>query len=361
MRLPRLDRLLAVGSLLLVVPYLAACSLGPTAARALDRAPARPSATPLPAIQFPRDEAPHDVLSEWWYYTGHLETADSSRYGFELVIFQAVRQGYPIGYASHFAVTDQSSRSFRFFQRQAASSTLQGGGRFDLSVGDWRVSGQDGVDRLFAEEAGYGLDLELRSAKPPALQRGTGIVSFGPAGDSYYYSRTRMSASGSIAVEGVAKQVTGTAWMDHQWGDFVVGGGGWDWLAFQLDDGSELMVSIVRGEAGATLPTLSYGAFVDPSGRATSLPAEEIALRPTSSWTSPRTGVVYPSGWQVQVDRLGLSLDVQPVIADQELDARQSTGNIYWEGAVSIVGTRGGIPIAGRGYVELTGYREPAR
>jgi predicted secreted hydrolase len=30
----------------------------------------------------------------------------------------------------------------------------------------------------------------------------------------------------------------------------------------------------------------------------------------------------------------------------------------YWEGAVDIEGERGGSPVEGRGYVELTGYAE---
>ncbi len=44
------------------------------------------------------------------------------------------------------------------------------------------------------------------------------------------------------------------------------------------------------------------------------------------------------------------------LIPDQELDTRRSTANIYWEGEVTIAGTRNGTPITGQGYVELTGY-----
>ena len=31
---------------------------------------------------------------------------------------------------------------------------------------------------------------------------------------------------------------------------------------------------------------------------------------------------------------------------------------VYWEGAVKVEGTAEGAPIAGNGYVELTGYAE---
>ena len=65
--------------------------------------------TPTPGfepIHFPDDEAPHDMLTEWWYYTGHLITVDGTRYGFEYFIFQALRGAFPPYFASHFAITD---------------------------------------------------------------------------------------------------------------------------------------------------------------------------------------------------------------------------------------------------------------
>jgi predicted secreted hydrolase len=34
---------------------------------------------------------------------------------------------------------------------------------------------------------------------------------------------------------------------------------------------------------------------------------------------------------------------------------------IYWEGAVDVVGTGAGKPLAGRGYLELTGYAAPLK
>ena len=49
------------------------------------------------------------------------------------------------------------------------------------------------------------------------------------------------------------RQCTGTAWFDHQWGDFIaVGGGGWDWFAVNLADGSDLMAYLIRAPDGST-------------------------------------------------------------------------------------------------------------
>ena len=55
------------------------------------------------------------------------------------------------------------------------------------------------------------------------------------------------------------------------------------------------------------------------------------------------------------VDAGGERWTVEPIMEDQELDARASTGTLYWEGAVR-VRSRGGV--TGRGYLELTGYGE---
>ena len=51
-------------------------------------------------------------------------------------------------------------------------------------------------------------------------------------------------------------------------------------------------------------------------------------------------------------------LVLEPLMDDQELDSRASTGTIYWEGAVT-ASERGRA--AGRGYLELTGYGKPVR
>ncbi len=47
-----------------------------------------------------------------------------------------------------------------------------------------------------------------------------------------------------------------------------------------------------------------------------------------------------------------------PLMDDQELDSRQSTGAVYWEGAVRL--DREGAQV-GRGYLELTGYADALR
>jgi predicted secreted hydrolase len=164
-----------------------------------------------------------------------------------------------------------------------------------------------------------------------------------------------MTATGTLEVDGRALEVDGIAWFDHQWGDFIaVGGGGWDWFAVNLDDGTDLTFSLVR-DADGTYP-LVYGTVVDPDGTTRHLGRDAFTIEVTARWTSPRTGADYPAGWRIDVPGEELTIVLSPTVADQELDTRPTTGVIYWEGSQDVDATRGGSPLAGEAYVELTGY-----
>jgi len=367
---------------------LAACSgpilANPPAARPV--APPEPPATsrppdPQPVI-LPADDAPHNRLTEWWYYTGHLRDARAGRWGFEYVIFRAERGGFPVSWASHLALTDETGDAFTYAQRSEIGPQVDvrdegapPGFAFRLLGADptqpalppgvpWEMSGVDGTDRLraaasAAETQGdvraIGLDLRLGATRPPALHDQDGWIDFGPAGGSYYYSRTRLAAKGSLEVDGVRLAVEGTAWFDHQWGDFIaVGGGGWDWFAVNLEDGTDLTVSLVRALDGSY--PLVYGTLVEAGGRVRHLPRTAFEWEVTGSWTSPATGARYPAGWRITVPGDNLEIELTPTAADQELDTRATTGVVYWEGSQVVRAVRDGRALSGEAYVELTGY-----
>ena len=120
-----------------------------------------------------------------------------------------------------------------------------------------------------------------------------------------------MTADGALTLDGRTFEVTGTAWFDHQWGDFIsVGGGGWDWFAINLADGTDLTLSLVRAADGSY--PLVYGTLVD--GRPRHLRAADFTVTPTGRWRSPRTGVDYPSGWLVELPREGLRIELAPSV-----------------------------------------------
>ena len=352
---------------------------------------ARPSRPLDPiAIELPRDDGPHDRLTEWWYYTGHLRsTADGHRYGFEAVVFRAERGGAQVAWASHLALTDENGQVFTYAQRSEigpqADHSPRGAGSapsgFDLQVTGlnpeliakgappiatpWRLAGSNGTDRIEAAlspaEAkasgrSFGLALDLHSTKGPALHDVDGFVDFGPAGSSYYYSRTRTATTGTLTVDGARLPVEGIAWFDHQWGDFIsIGSGGWNWFAINLDDGRYITVSqVIDPHANALL---TYGTLVTADGNVIPLDGNGIGLQTTGmqTWTSPHTGLTWARHWTVFVNQFQYELEA--TVQDQELDTRATTGVVYWEGShrVSTFTDVGQGPL-GDAYVEMTRY-----
>jgi predicted secreted hydrolase len=164
-----------------------------------------------------------------------------------------------------------------------------------------------------------------------------------------------MSVAGTLAVNGQPLAVTGQAWMDHQWGNFLsLAGAGWDWYSLQLTNNTEYMLYIIRD--AQKRPISVFGTAVAPDGAASEIASSDIHIQATGEWRSPVTGGVYPSGWIITIPSQSLSLSVTPLLRDQELVTTCSTGVAYWEGAVAIADTGGAQSAAGVGYVELTGY-----
>ena len=164
-----------------------------------------------------------------------------------------------------------------------------------------------------------------------------------------------MDATGTVTLGSDRLEVVGDAWFDHQWGDFIsVGGGGWDWFAVNLDDGTDLTLSLVRAVDG-TYP-LAYGTLVEPDGAARHVDASAFAIEVTDRWTSPATGARYPAGWTISLPGEGLEIRLSPTVSQQELDTRATTGVVYWEGSQVVAAMRDGAPLGGQAYVELTGY-----
>ncbi|HEV8662270.1 MAG TPA: lipocalin family protein, partial [Candidatus Methylomirabilis sp.] len=156
--------------------------------------------------------------------------------------------------------------------------------------------------------------------------------------------------------------VTGLAWMDHEFGSTELSPEqvGWDWFSVQLEDGTDLMLYLIRHRDGRPDP-FSSGTLVAPDGTARALALAEFAVEPLGRWRSPRSGGIYPMGWRIRVPGSALTLTLTPLFPDQELDTAKSTQVIYWEGGVRVTGERAGQTVRGQGYVEMTGYAAPFR
>jgi predicted secreted hydrolase len=331
-------------------------------------------ALPGYSFEFPRDYFNHpDFRTEWWYYTGNLQTPDGRRFGYELTFFRhgAGRQPRPAGgvwdvgdiWLAHFALSDLEGRRFHHTERMNRSGAGLAGAEPGLVWnGNWQVrwdldpgsaAGFSGK-RLQAVAEGFTVDLTMRSSKPPVVH-GTGGVSQKSAGAgraSHYVSLTRLETAGTVRVNGKDYPVSGLSWMDHEFFTHSLESNqsGWDWFSLQFDDGAELMLYRLRRKDG-TIEPQSSGTYIDARGRSRHLRLGEFEIISGRTWTSATTGGTYPVEWSVRVPSLGIDIQVRTRLDAQELAGSSRAAPVYWEGAMAITGTH-----PGRGYVELTGY-----
>lgn len=323
-------------------------------------------------FHFPEDHGPHPGFrTEWWYWTGNLSTADGRDFGYQLTFFRgalapedtarASAWGTRHLYMGHLALADMGGGRFHATERFSREALGLAGARaepFRVWLEDWNAeaSGEGALPlRLTARGGDVSLSLVLEAGKPPVLQGDRGLSQKGPepGNASHYYSLTRMPTRGQVTVDGHAYEVTGQSWMDREWSTSALGQEqvGWDWFSLQLSDGGELMYYQLRRRDG-TADSFSAGTLVPARGEPVRLSREDVRLEVTETWKSPHSGVVYPARWRLSVPSRGLTLDITPALADQELLVSVR----YWEGSVRFSGTHAGQPVQGRGYVELTGY-----
>ncbi|MCB1024389.1 MAG: hypothetical protein KDB79_08365 [Acidobacteria bacterium] len=324
------------------------------------------------SISFPRDLYAHsNVQTEWWYYTGHCCTASGKRFGFELVFFKRQTDhdflsflplrllANPM-YAAHFALTNIEAETFQFADLKSFSCPLDipasaSEDRLDLEIGNWKIYEKEGLQYLHASiKDQVVFDAAVKQRKAAALNgHRKAAQDTGDQDRSSHFSFTRMAIEGVITDRGVSESFTGSAWMDREFGTWYQRN--WDWFSIQLEDETELMIYQFRNSDDQP-SSLSHGTFVDKNGKCVYLDAGDFTIDVIDKWKSPKTKTEYPSGWRLRVEKLGIRLSITPHLKDQELDTRQTTMIIYWEGACSVSGSRNGKAINGSAYAELVGY-----
>ncbi|MFO0774796.1 MAG: lipocalin-like domain-containing protein [Nitrospiraceae bacterium] len=363
------------------------------AAQAADTAGFEP-ARPGYQMVFPRDHGAHPAFqTEWWYYTGHLQTDDGRPFGYQLTFFRRglhrhdtistapadapPRSAWRVDdlYFAHLALTDIDGKQFHFTDRISREGLGKAGadvGRLHVWLDRWQTSTDEHATdaraphHLVADGPDFSLTLTATPTKPPTIHGTDGVSRKGPDADqaSHYYSLTRMDTVGSITTGDRRLSVRGVSWMDHEFGSGALHPSivGWDWFSLHLATGEEVMVYRLRLNDGSPAPA-SSATWIRRDGSTEHLPVEAVSIDVLDWWTSPHSQARYPSRWRVRVPSHQLELTVTPQLADQELRTTRSTQVTYWEGAVRAEGTIGSDRrrIHGDGYVELTGYAERYR
>lgn len=323
------------------------------------------------AIDFPRDHGAHPAYrNEWWYLTGWLQGRSGDELGFQVTFFRskppfasatASRFAPTQVFLAHAALADAKHGRLRHDQRAARPALGLAGAREDTTgcwIDDWTLELRDGTYRTRIAARDFTLELDCTPPGAPLLQGDAGYSRKGLAAEqaSYYYSRPHLAVRGSVARGSRRETVTGSAWLDHEWSSTLMApeAAGWDWIGINMEGSGALMAFRMRDRNGGTL--YAGGTQVTPDQVTRKFAPHEVLFRPARIWQSPRTGVEYPVGMNVRIGATDWS--IEPLFDDQELDARTSTGTLYWEGAAR--GLHAGREF-GRGYLELTGYWRPLR
>ena len=330
---------------------------------------------PSTRLVFPRDHGAHpEFHTEWWYATGVLQAGQGEMLGFQITFFRT-RVDVNLGDAppgrftprhvlfAHGALTDVQGGKLWHGQRigrwngdPAVRPHFAALADTGVQLGGWSLERTGGAYMARLAEPEFGFELALSPTQPLLLQGEAGFSRKGPelAQASHYYSQPQLAVTGRVHVQGRARNVTGTAWLDHEWSESLLHpeAVGWDWIGMNLDSGAALTAFRLRRADGSAL-------WMGGSWRASAHAAPQafgpqscqwVALR---HWVSPASQARYPVQWRV--DTPAGSFEVRALLDAQELDSRRSTGTVYWEGLSELLDTRSGQRV-GRGYLEMTGY-----
>jgi len=356
-------------------------------------------------VGFPQDAGPHDASTiEWWYWNSFLTTESGKKYA---VVASFFRTGLTPDKKGHYLIfsladletntktaysyLDKANRqllqaylplvamrdpndprpmqllaSLQKNELPAPHRSLPGvaevttGTRFRIAFDKNTLTQTSDDSRTWqATLAGddFALDLSLaQPTRPAMLVGGEGKTGLNRPDDMFYASLTRMASTGTLTIKGKTEKVTGTGWLDRQWGgSWIVGDNGWDWFGVQLDNGADLIVYRVKdNKTGKILR--AEATLLKPDG------TQIVDKKPTFTasgelWRDPASKISYPRVFRVAMPGAGYDLTFTPAFDAQTIPVI-GIGDAIWEGVVNVTGTGpDGKPVTGQGYRELVGYR----
>jgi predicted secreted hydrolase len=202
-------------------------------------------------------------------------------------------------------------------------------------------------------------DLMLSQQGPPFPVWGAGVGAILPPSNgthlqtnNYYYSLTRLAASGSVTIGGEKFAVSGCTWMDHEYGYFGTAAKPVKWILqdAQLDNGWTLSNYATLGEVPPKLnqPTASFVTLQDPAG---AMYFQNSVLTPVGrTWTSPISAITYFMQFKIDIPSFAAALNVSSLVDAQEFPMGLGAG--VYEGVAAASGTFAGQSVSGTAWNE---------
>lgn len=344
-------------------------AMGNLSSQSIGEKPSFHSVVPGRSFQFPKDHRPHwGYQTEWWYYTGFMETVDGREFGIQYTLFKVELEPVsrdnpnpPILSIVHLGITDTSlgvlhshSDMIRVFPGLAEFQDRPNGFRYrgrgrDLQS-HYEIQGKMHSIRVASHprKPFVSLQMDVQEKGPVLLQGDAGYSAKDEEGGaSYYFSIPTLTGDAKIQMGNRWEEGKVSLWLDREFSARFLGKGqvGWDWFHATLEDGRKVLGFQVRSR-DSSKTNYSYGMVWD--GKDKIIQPIQFQARKLRQL---RSGSTYPLIWQVKVGEELLYLNA--IVPESEMQATLP----YWEGPVRVYNNQ--RKVIGRGYLEMTGYGKP--
>lgn len=175
-------------------------------------------------------------------------------------------------------------------------------------------------------------------------------------GKTTYFCYPKLSIDGDFH----GMKISGSAWMDHQWGERSSGYIdepvkkilGWDWFGINLDDGRAIVI-LIHKYARTNERIFTLAILIDNENNIST--TETFEARTLEHWESQTSHIIYPVKWEIKIKALNLEMTFHPDILNQEIPVFGSVRAI-WQGSGYIEGFMNGEKISGKARGEFFGY-----
>ncbi|MDX2414425.1 MAG: carotenoid 1,2-hydratase, partial [Bacteroidales bacterium] len=313
-------------------------------------------------ISFPDDEGKHSLEPiEWWYTSGHLTGESSGKhYSYMLSYFRSPQFGFDGFRIFNFSDDDIGLIHYDtkplYFTLNTTDSLNIEANIFMGGTETWHNKTDAGGKalpfeyKLTAESSLAELDLEYDALKPPLILADSGFLYQGSDDYTYYYSQTRNAVSGTITFNGVSENVSGTSWIDRQYGIFnPANGQEYEWFSAQLSNGMDLNIYNIFSDSYKIPDTLTFrilAAYVDDNTQYTSSNFEIERLEYSYTTDEQRC---YSQKWRLT----SIINDIDIIISSLHPDYEVQLPFRFYEGSTNITGTVMGENVTGIGFTEL--------
>lgn len=320
-------------------------------------------------LSFPADEGRHSSEPiEWWYTSGHLTGITTGKhYSYMLSYFYS-----PLSVFDGFRILNLSDDDLGLFYTETkalnynimASDCLNikakifsGGTETWHNKTDILGNSLPFEYEISAVSSSGAINLEYDALKPPLILADSGYFYEGATDYTYYYSQTKNEVTGTIMLNGITENVSGSSWIDRQYGTFNPWSGQeYEWLCIQLSNGMDINITnlfTVKDEIPDNLKYRLLSAYVDETTQYTTSDFQIVRLK--YSYMPDRVRC-YSQKWRITSSIFNVDIIVSTLHSDCEV----SLPFRFYEGSTNVTGTVNGANVTGVGFVELLhSYENP--